>query len=111
MDWTPPPEPVTWDIKPITLGSMVYTKITLSAPTPNHIMKATALRGDGGMAVALKLISAVSAEEVPFEVLAQVPAWQIEQMSNYFELFTGSPLPDPLRLAAERRSETTSQAA
>jgi hypothetical protein len=100
MAWIPPPEPVKWDIKPVALGSTTYTTVTLRAPTPADIMKATALRGESGMAVALRLISAVSGEGIPFEALAQIPAWQIEQMSNYFESFTGAPLPDPLREAA-----------
>jgi hypothetical protein len=112
MAWTPPPEPVKWDIRPVTIGTTTYTTVTLRAPTPADIMKATAIRGETGMAVALRLISAVSSEEIPFEALALVPAWQVEQMSNYFESFTGSPLPDPLReAAAANLADIGSQAA
>jgi hypothetical protein len=112
MDWTPPPEPVTWTIKPVALGTTTYTTVTLRAPTTGDIIKASAVRGEGGMTVALRMISAVSAEAVPFEALLKVPAWQIEQMTNYFESFSGAPLPDPLRLAAEANlANSTSQAA
>jgi hypothetical protein len=96
MAWTAPPEPVVWTIKPVAYGGTTYTTITLRAPAAGDIIKATAVPGQSGLATALRLISAISGETIPYEALLSVPAWQIEQMSQYFESFSGSPLPDPL---------------
>ena len=97
-DWTPPPEPVTWTLSPaIEFGSASYSAITLRAPKASDVLKATAVRGEFGLATTLRLISAISAEGVPFEALVHVPSWQIDQMSGYLDSFNGAPLPVPLR--------------
>ena len=97
MDWTYPPEPVTWTLPvAIALGSATYSTVTLRAPTAGDVMKATAVSGASSTDVALRLISTVSAEAVPHEALQKVPAYLIEQMSNYLDCFGGAPLPGPL---------------
>jgi hypothetical protein len=59
----------------------------------------------------LRLIAAINAEGAPFEAIMGLPAWQIEQMSGYIEMFNGSPLPGPLeaRAAAAARAALASQ--
>jgi hypothetical protein len=106
-EWKPPPEPVTWTIKPVNVGTTTYSSVTLRAPTPADILKATANARENSLTHALRLISAISEEQVPFEALLNVPTWQIEQMSGYFESFSGAPLPDPLRAARDELSEDT----
>ena len=114
-EWTFPPEPVTWILaKPVAYGGTTYTKITLRAPTAGDIINATAIPGQSGLAIALRMVSAISAETIPYEALLSVPSWQIEQMSNYFESFSGAPLPGPLApqpSTDESPAATTSQAA
>jgi hypothetical protein len=100
-DWIPPPEPVTWTIRPVSHGGTTYKTVTLRAPTSEDILKASANSRETGLAQALRLISAISEEAIPFEVLLKIPSWQIEQMTGYFESFSGAPLPDPLRFRAE----------
>lgn len=97
MDWTPPPEPLTWTLpKPIPFGSVTYSAVTLRAPTAGDMLKAMAIPGASPYQVAMRLIAGVSAESIPYEALASVPAYVIEQMSNYLDTFGGAPLPDPL---------------
>ena len=108
MAWTPPPEPVKWDlVPPVTFGSATYTGVTLRSPTAGNLLKATAVPGETGVSVTLRLISAISAEGIPFEAMLMVPSWQIEQMSNYFEMFNGAPLPGPLAERAAAALEDT----
>jgi hypothetical protein len=45
---------------------------------------------------AIRLLSAVSLEQVPFEALLQAPNWQLQQMGSYIEAWDGQPLPSPL---------------
>ena len=61
------------------------------------MLKATAVRGASGMEVTLRLIANISAEGVPYEALLDLPAWVVDQMSNYLDGFNGAPLPLPLR--------------
>lgn len=97
MSWTPPPEPVTWSFTPpLAFGSASYATCTLRAPTPADVLKATAVRGESGLAVTLRLIAAISAEGIPYEALLLAPSWQIDQMSSYFEAFSGAQMPGPL---------------
>ena len=100
-DWIPPPEPVTWElVPPVSFGSTTYTAVTLRSPTAGNLLKATAVPGESGVQVTMRLIAAISAEGIPYEALLQVPSWQIEQMSSYFEMFNGAPLPGPLAARA-----------
>lgn len=95
--WSPPPAPLTWTFDPpLTLGTASYATATLRAPTAGDVLKATAVPGEGSIAVTLRLIAAVSAEQVPFEALLAAPAWQVEQMSAYFDSFAGAPMPQAL---------------
>lgn len=97
MTWSAPPEPVTWVFPtPLTLGTASYPAITLRAPTGADILKATALAGEPGYTVTLRLIANISVEQVPFEALLTAPAWMIDQMSRYFDAFNGAPMPGPL---------------
>jgi hypothetical protein len=99
--WTPPPAQLTWALPaPLTNGPAVYHSVTLRAATAGDVLKATAMRGASGMEVTLRLISAVSAEGVPYEVLWQLPAWMVDQMSSYLDSFNGAPMPSPLGSAA-----------
>jgi len=100
-EWKPPPEPVTWTIKPVVNGTTTYTAVTLRAPTPADILKATANARENSLSQALRLISAISEEQIPFDALLKVPTWQVEQMTGYFESFSGAPLPGPLRAMRE----------
>jgi hypothetical protein len=106
IDWIPVPEPVTWTLPtPLTAGGMRFTTVTLRAPTAGDVLKATAIPGASALDVTLRLIEAVSAEQVPYEQLKLVPAAVVEQMSAYLDLFGGAPLPDPLEAwQAERRA-------
>lgn len=97
MDWTPPPEPMVWTLpKPIPFGSQAYSTITLHAPTAGDILKATAVPGASAYDMTLRLIACLSAEGVPYEALAALPDYLVQQMSNYIDMFGGAPLPDPL---------------
>ena len=102
MDWTPPPDPVTWTLpKPIVFGSVTYGTITLRAPSAGDVLKAGAVPGASGAQVNLRLISILSAEQVPYEALTLpspdgLPAHLLEQMSGYLDMFGGAPLPGPL---------------
>jgi hypothetical protein len=96
-EWTEVPEPVTWSlVKPVTFNGMSYGQVTLRAPTAEETMTATAVRGASNMEIVLRLISAVSGERVPYEVLRAQPQWLLTQMADYFEEFTGAPAPGPL---------------
>ena len=97
MDWVPPPEFVPWTLPaPIAFGSVTYATVTLRAPTAGDVLKASAIQGASGMDVALRLIAAVSVEQVPYEALRFMPAYLVEQMSGYLDMFGGAPLPGPL---------------
>ena len=97
-EWHPPPEPVTWDLaKPLAFGSATYASITLRAPTAGDVLKATAVRGSGGIEITLRMVANISAEGVPYEALLGLPAWVVDQMSQYLDSFSGAPLPLPLR--------------
>jgi hypothetical protein len=104
MAWIPPPEPVTWDLaKPVKFAGASYNAITVRAPTSADLVKATAVAGESGLVVTLRLIATISEEGIPFEALLKVSSWQIDQISSYFDSFNGAPLPGPLaaRAAAE----------
>ncbi len=111
-DYIPIPEPVTWLLaKPAEHGGMSYPSVTLRAPTAGEVLKATAVRGATGMDVTLRLIEAVSIERVPYDVLKTLSAYQIMQMSDYLDLFTGVPPPDPLAAwQAARRAQAAAAA-
>lgn len=96
--WSPPPEPVTWELpRPLVFGTATYPTITLRAPTAGNVLKATAVRGVSGMEVTLRLIAAISGEGVPYEALLDLPSWVCDQMSEYLDSFNGAPAPAPLR--------------
>lgn len=79
--YRPPPEPVTWTFpKPIELGSASYTEATIRTPLAEEVLKATALPGSN-LDVSLRLLGIIS--DVPYDVLKQLPAWMIDQMSRY----------------------------
>jgi hypothetical protein len=100
-EWHAPPEPVTWELAaPLAFGSATYPTVTLRAPTAGDVLKATAVRGSGGMEVTLRLISTISSEHVPYEALLNLPAWLVDQMGQYLDSFTGAPPPLPLRRPA-----------
>lgn len=112
MDWTPPPEPMTWDLpKAIPFGSVTYDKITLRAPTGADVLKAMAVPGASSYDVALRLIATVSAESIPYEAVQSAPAWMLEQMSNYLDMFGGAPLPGPLETWRRERQAAMRAAA
>jgi hypothetical protein len=112
-DWTPPPAQVPWDLNPpITHGTNSFSRITLRAPTGADLIKAMANPNETGSHVTMRLIGVVSLEEVPFEAVINIPSWQIEQMSNYFETFNRAPMPGPLaEWDAAARAASKSQAA
>ena len=97
MDWTPPPEPLSW-ILPATIriGQNSYTSVTLRAPTAGDVLKANAIPGASGYDVGLRLISIINLEGVPYEAITQLPAYLVDQMASYVDMFGGAPLPDPL---------------
>ena len=97
-EWQPPPQPVTWELEePIKHKVASWSSITLRAPTAGDVLKATAMRGASGLEVTLRMISAISGEQVPYEALVDLPAWIVNQMSNYIDSFNGAPPPIPLR--------------
>lgn len=97
MAWIAPPEPMTWLLPaPIQFGSAAYPTVTLRAPTAGDVLKATAIPGASGMQVTLQLIAKVSVEQIPYEALPALPAYLVEQMGSYMDLFGGAPLPSPL---------------
>lgn len=102
MDWVPPPEPMTWVLpNPIKFGSATYPTITLRAPTAGDILMATTIQGASNTQVGLQMIASISVEGVPYEALAQrgtdgLPAHLMEQMTGYFDMFGGAPMPGPL---------------
>ena len=102
MDWTPPPEPMTWVLpRPIQFGSASYPTITLRAPSAGDILKAGAIPGSSEVQINLRLISVLSVEQVPYEALAMpspdgLPAHLMGQMGAYIDMFGGAPLPGPL---------------
>lgn len=111
-EWTKPPQPVTWTLdEPIELGPSVYTQVTLRAPKGADILKATAVYGEDGLTIAMRLISAISAEGVPFEAVTRIESWQIDQMSRYFDSFNGAPMPGPLAPPARAVADTAPRAA
>ena len=75
---------------------MMYPTITVRAPNVGELMKATAVPGANGLEVTLRLIEAVSAEQIPYAALLLCPAWVIDQISRYMESFAGTPMPSPL---------------
>ena len=104
MDWVAPPEPMTWVLPtPIQFGSASYPSVTLRAPTASDVLKATSVPGAGGMQVTLQLIATVSVESVPYEALVMLPAYLVEQMGSYMDLFGGAPLPSPLEAWRQER--------
>jgi hypothetical protein len=118
MDWVPPPEFVAWTLPtPIAFGSVTYTTVTLRAPTAGDVLKATAIQGSSGMDVSLRLIAGVSVEQIPHEALRLMPAYLVEQMTGYLDMFGGAPLPGPLaawqadRLAAAKAEAGKAEAA
>lgn len=100
--WQPPPAKVTWTLSPpITVGPMVYSEITMRAPTVGEIMAVTSVKGMSNLETTLRLVEKVSDEKIPYDVLVHVPAWIMDQISRYMEAFTNAPMPYPLaRLAA-----------
>ena len=113
MDWIAVPEPVTWKLpKPGMSGGLQYDTLTVGAPTSANVLKASAVHGASGLDITLRMIEATSAENVPYEVLAQQPHWFNQQVADYFEEFTGTPAPDPLgKWRTERRKAALVQAA
>lgn len=96
MDYAPPPAELTFIFSPpIVFGSATYPAITLRCPTGADILKATAVAGESSLAQTLRLAATVSGDAMPFEALLLAPAWQIDQMSRYFDAFTGAPMPVP----------------
>lgn len=102
MDWSSPPEPMTWTLpKSIAYGGVTYHTITVRGPCAGDLLKAQAIAGQSNLGFTLRLIAGVSIEGIPYEALAQtgdngVPQYIIEQISGYFDLFGGAPLPGPL---------------
>ncbi len=106
MTWIAPPEPMTWPLAvPLQLGSASYPTVTLRAPTAGDVLKATSVSGASGIDVTLRLISTVSVEQVPYEALRSLPAYIVEQMGLYLDVFGGAPLPDPLEAWRVARAE------
>lgn len=97
MDWVPPPEFVPWTLPaPVAFSGVTYATVTLRAPTAQDVLKAADIQGASGMQITLRLISAVSVEAVPYEALVTLPAYLVDQMGAYLDLFGGAPLPGPL---------------
>lgn len=102
MDWTPPPEPMTWQLPtPISFGSASYSTITVRSPSAGDVLKAQAIAGQSKLGFTLRLIAELSAEGIPYEALAQsgaggLPSHIVEQISGYLDLFGGAPIPGPL---------------
>ena len=104
--WTPVPEPITWTLpKPVMHGGVRYETLTMSAPTSEDVLKATAVQGASGLEVTLRIIESASAEHVPYDVLKQQPQWFNQQVSDYMEEFVGAPAPDPLEAWRTARRE------
>jgi hypothetical protein len=110
--WKDPPEPVAWTLrnkdKPgqaIMHGGLAYTTVTVGAPTSADVLKATAVQGASGLERTLRMVSAASVEQVPFEVLAAQPQWLTMQISDYMDEFAGIPAPDPLEAWRTARRE------
>ena len=111
-DWIPVPEPMTWQLaKPLSHNGLSYGSVTLRAPSAADILKATAIPGAVGMDVTLRLIEAVSAEHVPYDLLKALPAYLIMQMSDYLDEFAGTPAPDPLEAWRAARRQAARAAA
>lgn len=97
MDWVPPPEFLEWKLPtPIAFGSVTYATVTLRSPTAGDILKSMAIPGASGYDIGLRLISAVSVEQIPYEALMMIPAYMVDQMGSYVDMFGGAPLPAPL---------------
>lgn len=103
MDWTPPPEPMTWVLPaPIKFGAATYPTITLRSPSAGDVLLANAkVTGASNMQISLQLIAGLSVEGVPYEAIAQIgsdglPAYLVEQMTAYLDMFGGAPMPGPL---------------
>jgi hypothetical protein len=95
--WEPPPASATWTLtQPLTLGTTKFTAITMRAPTVGEVMAVTSVRGMSNLETTLRLIEKVSAEQVPYDALVNVPAWIIDQIGRYMEAFTAAPMPYPL---------------
>jgi hypothetical protein len=104
--WIPVPEPQAWTLpKPLTVGGLRYETVTMSAPTSEDVLKATAVPGAAGLDVTLRIIASASAEHVPYDVLKKQPHWFNQQISDYMEEFVGSPAPDPLEAWRTARRE------
>jgi hypothetical protein len=109
-DWTPPPEPLTWDLaNSISVNGGSFHTVTLRAPTGADILKATGVRGAGNAQIGMQLIAAVSMEGMPYEAVQLLPTYLIEQMNGYLDLFGGAPEPAPL--AAWRKAMAEAAAA
>ena len=103
-EWTPVPEPQTWTLpKPMTVGGISYTSVTIGAPTSEDVLKASAVHGASGLDVTLRIIEASSLEHVPYDVLKKQPHWLNQQISDYMEEFVAAPAPDPLELWRQAR--------
>jgi hypothetical protein len=125
--WKEPPASVTWTLrnkdKPgqaIMHGGLAYTTVTVGAPTSEDVLKATAVQGTSGLESTLRMISAASVEQVPYEVIRRQPQWLNLQISDYMDEFAGVPAPDPLEAwrtarrearAAEAKAEAAPEAA
>ena len=105
-EWISPPEPMAWVLpRPLQHGQNSYASVTLRAPTAGDILKASAIPGATAFDMTLRLISAISLEGVPYDALLGVPAYLIEQMSAYLDMFGGAPLPDPLEQWRSEQAE------
>lgn len=94
---------MTWVLPtPIKFGAATYPTITLRSPSAGDVLLANAkVTGASGMQVSLQLIAGISIEAVPYEALAQLgsdglPAYLLDQMSSYLDMFGGAPFPGPL---------------
>lgn len=112
MDWTPVPEPITWNLpKPGMCNGMRYDTLTVGAPTSEDVLKATAVHGATGLDITLRMVESASAEHVPYDVLKKQPHWFNQQVADYLEEFVGTPAPDPLeKWRTARRKAALAQA-
>jgi hypothetical protein len=96
IEWKPPPATMTWTLSdPPRVGTMTYPQITMRAPRVGEVMKATAVPGATNLEVSLRLIETVSAEQIPYAALLEVPAWIVDQIGRYMESFSRAPMPTP----------------
>jgi len=110
MDWTPPPTPMTWTLPtPVTFENQSYASVTVGCPTASDLLKAADVPGASAVDVTLRLIEAINVERVPYGALREMPAFVVEQIGSYFDMFMGAPLPGPLE--AWRKAETARRVA